>query len=143
MEYPSKLYYSISEVAEITEIKAHVLRYWESEFPTLTPKKTRSGARRYRQKDIQEIQEIKSLLYEQGFKIAGARKQRREARRAAAADQTAAPAQPQLAIGFERLSDPERLARIRDELREILALVQALKAEAPAAAKPKAKKAQG
>jgi len=143
MDYPSKLYYSISEVAEITGIKAHVLRYWESEFPTLTPKKTRGGARRYRQKDIEEIEAIKSLLYEQGFKIAGARKQRRQARRAAAADPSAAPAQPQLAIGFERLSDPERLARIRDELREILALVRALKAEAPAAAKPKAKKAKG
>ena len=58
-----------------------MLRYWESEFPTLSPKKTRNGARRYRQKDIEEIVSIKSLLYQEGFKIAGARKQRREAKR--------------------------------------------------------------
>ncbi|MBE0567675.1 MAG: MerR family transcriptional regulator [Krumholzibacteria bacterium] len=141
MEYPSKLYYSISEVAEITGVKAHVLRYWESEFPTLSPKKTRAGARRYRQKDIQEIEAIKSLLYNQGFKIAGARKQRREARKAEA-DQPA-PAAPQLAMGFDRMDNAERLAHVRRELQEVLGLIQALRLAAPAVAKPKAKKAEG
>jgi len=48
MDYPKKLYYSISEVAEISGVKAHVLRYWESEFPSLHPKKTRAGSRRLR-----------------------------------------------------------------------------------------------
>ena len=142
MDYPSKLYYSISEVAEITGVKAHVLRYWESEFPTLSPKKTRTGARRYRPKDIEEIEAIKSLLYEQGFKIAGARKQRREARKAGGA-QEAAPAAPQLAIGFEKLDDAERLARVKEQLTEILVLVRDLRRDAEPAAKPKAKQAKG
>ncbi len=142
MDYPSKLYYSISEVAEITAIKAHVLRYWESEFPTLSPKKTRSGARRYRQKDIEEVLAIKALLYEQGFKIAGARKQRREARKAGADDPTA-PAAPQLAMSFDQLGEAERLALVRDNLREILELVRRLRPEGAPAAKPKAKRAKG
>ena len=143
MDHPSKLYYSISEVAEITGIKAHVLRYWESEFPTLKPKKTRAGARRYRRKDIEEVQAIKSLLYEQGFKIAGARKQRREARRGGD-DAAPAPAAPQLAISFDGLGDAERLAAVKQELQEILALVRELKpgGASPQTAKPKARKAQ-
>jgi DNA-binding transcriptional MerR regulator len=144
MDYPSKLYYSISEVSEITGIKAHVLRYWESEFPTLQPKKTRTGARRYRQKDIEEVLAIKSLLYEQGFKIAGARKQRKDARKAAAAEQEqAAAAAPQLAFGFDGMGEGERLESIRSELREILALVRALKAAPAPAAELKARKAEG
>ena len=142
MDYPSKLYYSISEVAEITGIKAHVLRYWETEFPTLSPKKTRAGARRYRQQDIQEIEAIKALLYEQGFKIAGARKQRREARKSGQA-QEAAPAAPQLAIGFEKLDDAQRLALVKRQLEEILELVRQLQHDPAADAEPKAKQANG
>lgn len=69
-----KLYYSIREVAEYTGVKAHVLRYWEQEFPTLKPKKNRAGNRSYRPRDIQEILKIRRLLYEDGFKIDGARK---------------------------------------------------------------------
>ncbi len=142
MDYPSKLYYSISEVAEITGIKAHVLRYWESEFPTLSPKKTRTGARRYRQKDIEEVEAIRSLLYDQGFKIAGARKQRREARKVGSQPETA-PAAPQLAIGFEKLDDGERLALVKQQLTEILELVRGLQRAPEPAPKPKAKQAKG
>jgi DNA-binding transcriptional MerR regulator len=70
----AKLYYSIREVAEYTGVKAHVLRYWEQEFPTLRPKKNRAGNRSYRPRDIQEILKIRKLLYDDGFKIDGARK---------------------------------------------------------------------
>jgi len=70
----AKLYYSIREVAGYTGVKAHVLRYWEQEFPTLRPKKNRAGNRSYRPRDIQEILTIRKLLYEDGFKIDGARK---------------------------------------------------------------------
>jgi len=70
----SKLYYSIREVAAYTDIKAHVLRYWEQEFPTLRPKKNRAGNRNYRPRDIEEVLKIRKLLYEDGFKIDGARK---------------------------------------------------------------------
>jgi DNA-binding transcriptional MerR regulator len=141
-DYPSKLYYSISEVATITGVKAHVLRYWESEFPTVRPKKTRAGARRYRQKDIDEIQTIKRLLYDEGFKIAGARKQLRELHRGGG-QETAAPA-PQMALSFDGLDEAERLELVKAELRGVLELVRALKAdEKPAAAKLKARKAKG
>jgi DNA-binding transcriptional MerR regulator len=69
-----KLYYTIREVAEYTGVKAHVLRYWEQEFPSLRPKKNRAGNRSYRPRDIEEILKIRKLLYEDGFKIDGARK---------------------------------------------------------------------
>jgi DNA-binding transcriptional MerR regulator len=77
-ELPEKLYYSISEVAEFTGVKAHVLRYWESEFPTLRPKKNRAGNRSYRKRDVDEVLAIKKLLYDDGFKIDGARRLLRE-----------------------------------------------------------------
>ncbi len=67
-----KLYYSIGEVSEITDIKPYVLRFWESEFKQLNPPKNRAGNRTYRQKDIDLILEIKSLLYDRKFTIKGA-----------------------------------------------------------------------
>jgi DNA-binding transcriptional MerR regulator len=72
---PDKMYFRIGEVSELTQTKAYVLRYWETEFPTLRPTKTRSGHRLYRRKDVETILEIKRLLYQQGFTIEGARKQ--------------------------------------------------------------------
>jgi len=71
---PTKLYYSITEVSELTDVKPHVLRYWETEFKALRPKKNRAGNRTYRSSDIKLIQMIKRLLYEEGFTIAGAKK---------------------------------------------------------------------
>lgn len=123
-EIPSKLYYSISEVATLTGVKAHVLRYWESEFPTLKPRKTRTGARRYRQPDIDEIEAIKSLLYDEGYKIAGAVKMRRQAKKGGAPK----VAPDQITLDFSGLSEGERIAFVRDELKDILKLVKGLKA---------------
>ena len=71
---PTKLYYSITEVAELTNVKPHVLRYWETEFKALRPKKNRAGNRTYRSGDIELIQAIKTLLYDEGYTIAGAKK---------------------------------------------------------------------
>jgi DNA-binding transcriptional MerR regulator len=71
---PTKLYYSITEVSELTNVKPHVLRYWETEFKALKPKKNRAGNRTYRAGDIKVIQMIKQLLYEEGYTIAGAKK---------------------------------------------------------------------
>jgi DNA-binding transcriptional MerR regulator len=71
---PAKLYYSITEVAELTDVKPHVLRYWETEFKALRPKKNRAGNRVYRLSDITIIEDVKRLLYEEGFTIAGAKK---------------------------------------------------------------------
>ena len=73
-----KMYYSISEVADMTGVKAHVLRYWETEFPSLRPKKNRAGNRNYRPKDIKAILVIRNLLYKEKFTISGARKKLQE-----------------------------------------------------------------
>jgi DNA-binding transcriptional MerR regulator len=71
---PDKLYFRIGEVSKITDTKSYVLRYWETEFPSLKPVR-RSGHRLYRRKDVETVLKIKRLLYEQGFTIEGARKQ--------------------------------------------------------------------
>ena len=73
-EIPRKLFYKIGEVCQFTDTQPYVLRFWESEFPQLAPTKSRSGQRLYRRKDIDLVLEIKSLLYQEGFTIAGARK---------------------------------------------------------------------
>jgi len=73
-EIPEKSLFRIGEVSRLTATKAFVLRYWESEFPTLQPVKSPSGHRLYRREDIETVFEIKRLLYEEGFTIAGARK---------------------------------------------------------------------
>ncbi len=68
-----KLYYSIGEVSRLTGLKQHVLRYWETEFPELRPAKNRAGNRIYRPKDLELVQFIKKLLYEEHYTIQGAR----------------------------------------------------------------------
>jgi len=69
-----KTYHSISEVCMMTGLEPHVLRYWESEFPQLRPKKNRAGNRAYRGRDIELVNYIKHLLYEEQYTIPGARK---------------------------------------------------------------------
>ena len=73
-----KLFYKISEVSKITGLESYVLRYWETEFRFLAPRKNRGGQRVYEQKDIDAILNIKKMLYEEGFTIAGARKKLQE-----------------------------------------------------------------
>jgi DNA-binding transcriptional MerR regulator len=75
-----KTYYTISEVCATTALEPHVLRYWESEFAQLRPKKNRAGNRAYRDKDIEIIKYIKYLLYEEQFTIPGAKKKLAEAK---------------------------------------------------------------
>jgi len=71
---PEKIYFKIGEVCEIVGVQAHVLRYWETEFPMLSPQKNRSGQRSYRRRDVEISLRIKQLLYDEMFTIAGARK---------------------------------------------------------------------
>src|SRR5438270_10495814 len=73
-EIPDKLYFRIGEVARLAGIKPYVLRFWETEFPTLGPKKSGTGHRLYRRKDVEQVLEIKQLLYEKRYTIEGARK---------------------------------------------------------------------
>ena len=72
---PGKRYFTIGEVSELCAVKPHVLRYWEQEFPQLNPVKRRGNRRYYQRQDVLTIRQIRSLLYEQGFTIGGARQQ--------------------------------------------------------------------
>ena len=112
----TKRYYRIGEVAKITGVKAHVLRYWESEFRWMAPAKSRSQQRLYRQRDIEVILLLKRLLHEERFTIAGARKRLRELGVAKALET------PQLDLGLE-IDHAARYRRIREELEALKALL--------------------
>jgi DNA-binding transcriptional MerR regulator len=71
---PEKLFFKIGEVCELAGVQAHVLRYWESEFPMLAPQKNRAGQRVYRKRDVEMALRIKDLLYDDQYTIAGAKK---------------------------------------------------------------------
>ncbi|HXG65325.1 MAG TPA: MerR family transcriptional regulator [Blastocatellia bacterium] len=94
---PEKLFFRIGEVCELIKVQPHVLRYWETEFPMLTPQKNPAGQRVYRRKDVEMVMRIRNLLYEEKFTIAGAKKKLLDEMRGGAAKarvpaRTAAPA---------------------------------------------------
>jgi DNA-binding transcriptional MerR regulator len=105
-----KLYYSISEVSGITSLKAYVLRYWETEFAELRPKKSRSGSRTYTLDDIKLIFLIKRLLYEDKYTIEGARQRLQQLRRVG----------EQIDLSFEQLRRDDLISELKKELRELL-----------------------
>ncbi len=70
---PAKRYFTIGEVSELCDVKPHVLRYWETEFPSLKPGKRRGNRRYYERQDVLMVRQIRGLLYEQGYTIGGAR----------------------------------------------------------------------
>jgi DNA-binding transcriptional MerR regulator len=74
MRIPDKHYFKIGEVAELAGVEPYVIRYWESEFRSLRPQKSRTNQRLFRRKDVERILEIRRLLYEEGYKIEGARR---------------------------------------------------------------------
>ncbi len=78
VELPDKLYFKIGEVGDIVGVKQHVLRYWESEFPSIRPQKSRTNQRLYRRKDVEAVIAIKHLLYDRKFTIEGAKKYMKE-----------------------------------------------------------------
>ena len=116
-EIPEKLYYPIREVAQITGVEPYVLRFWEKEFPMIRPPKGGTGHRRYRRKDIETILEIKQLLYDQGFTIAGARTQLQNAGKPAESPRAA-----QKKLPYSE-SPGAVLQRLRRELNEILTIL--------------------
>jgi DNA-binding transcriptional MerR regulator len=114
-EIPRKRYFAIGEVSELCDVKPHVLRYWEQEFPQLRPVKRRGNRRYYQQDDVLMVRRIRSLLYEQGFTIGGARQRLKEMARAGVAnDVVSRPgAAPNRA---------EEIKGLRDELESLLRL---------------------
>lgn len=115
MARKGKLFYKIGEVCKICDVPAHVLRYWETEFPLLTPNKNRSGQRIFREKDVQLVAEIKRLLYDEGYTIAGARKQLRRN----GANLRASPLFSKAGAN----SSKELLTQIRGELQDLMKLL--------------------
>ena len=114
-----RLYYRIGEVSRITGLKPHVLRYWESEFKVIKPYKAGSLQRLYRKKDLEIIQKIKKLLYEEGFTIAGAKKKIRDIERAEN-QQT----KLRLVERWPDRNDLELLDAIREELKGIRKMLE-------------------
>ena len=129
-EIPDKLYYKIGEVARLVGVQAHVLRYWEKEVPAVRPLKSASNQRRYRRKDVEIFREIRRLLYEERYTLAGARKRLAGGAGAKVSDAEAAnlpvemeqPAVDQMDLALSRSDDPERLKRVRAGLRELIRL---------------------
>ncbi|MGO9261180.1 MAG: MerR family transcriptional regulator [Bryobacteraceae bacterium] len=116
-EIPDKLYFRIGEVSELLGVEAYVLRYWESEFPSLAPKKSGTGHRLFRRKDVETLLRIKHLLYEKRFTIEGARQ-------AMQVEARARKPQPPKREAQRELFADDPVPEIRRELAEILELLK-------------------
>jgi len=151
---PEKLFFKIGEVCELAGVQAHVLRYWESEFPMLAPQKNRAGQRVYRKRDVEIALRIKELLYEDQYTIAGAKKRLANDLRAGGkfrvvtsddvgdvSEETVSPSLPLGQPLVEQLGEPrlrpadsslasrtaedrQALRQVASELREILSLLE-------------------
>ncbi|HET9527648.1 MAG TPA: MerR family transcriptional regulator [Pyrinomonadaceae bacterium] len=142
---PEKLFFKIGEVCELAGVQAHVLRYWESEFPMLAPQKNRAGQRVYRKRDVEMALRIKELLYEDQYTIAGAKKRltnelrgggklkvvgsEEDGQTSVAADMNAVsetpPANKEVPNVARRSADERKgLKQLASELRELLALLE-------------------
>lgn len=119
-EIAPKEYYSIGEVCEISGLKPHVLRYWETQFRILSPTKNRAGNRAYRRKEIETILILKYLLYEEKYTIEGARQRLERCRRGE--DQT-------VEIPLEELPHLEVMKLVEGELKAVLDELRALRKE--------------
>jgi DNA-binding transcriptional MerR regulator len=124
-EIPDKLYFRIGEVAHIAGVEPYVLRFWETEFPQLAPKKSGTGHRLYRRKEVELILELKRLLYEKRFTIEGARLWlEQNKKKGVARPIAAAPPPPQAQPSLFAEARPNAVAEIRKGLAEILAILR-------------------
>lgn len=137
---PEKLFFKIGEVCELAGVQAHVLRYWESEFPMLAPQKNRAGQRVYRRRDVEMALRIKELLYEDQYTIAGAKKRlayelrggklksNGEGHDDVSHDESLirrrSASSSSVAASHKNPEDREALKKVAAELREILALLE-------------------
>jgi DNA-binding transcriptional MerR regulator len=128
-EIPDKLYFRIGEVARLAGIKPYVLRFWETEFPSLGPKKSGTGHRLYRRKEVEMVLEIKRLLYEKRFTIEGARKflETRGKPEPARAAKAAKPEKKIQAELFATGPSPAVEAVLKDIRKELRQIVEMLK----------------
>lgn len=110
-----KLYYSISEVSDLVGVKPHVLRYWETQFKMLRPRKGRGGARMYRKRDIEVLFDIKQLLYDQRFTIAGARRKILDEK---------PNGKDQIEFPFTKLDREETIRALKKDMESLLAMLK-------------------
>jgi len=110
-EFEGKMYRPISEVSEMVGVKPHVLRYWETQFSMLRPKKNRAGNRMYRPEEIKMLLRIKELLYARRFTIAGARRRLLDERKET----------PQIDLGLDHADRTLLIHEVREELQRIAA----------------------
>ena len=117
-----KLYYSISEVSEITGLKQYVLRYWETEFSQLKPGKNRAGNRIYRSHDVDTIMEIKSLLYDRKFTIKGAQQHLKNP-----SEKSSQPIEKKNILKLSNIIDIQTLKDLKQGLNDLIKLVEQFK----------------
>jgi len=117
-EIPDKLYFRIGEVSSLLSVEPYALRFWETEFPSLAPKKSGSGHRLYRRKDVELLLKIKQLLYERRYTIEGARQFLQAETKIASQQKVTAPQEQQA------LFDLSPLPEIRKELAAILNILK-------------------
>ncbi len=112
---PDRLYFRIGDVSELLHLPAYVLRFWETEFPQLRPTKSSTGQRMYRRREVELALRIKTLLYDNGFTIAGAREQLKTESK---------PAKTQSARPFPKPApNSASLKRVRQELQDLLTML--------------------
>jgi DNA-binding transcriptional MerR regulator len=121
---PDRLYFKIGDVARICSVKTYVLRFWETQFPQLSPNKSGTGQRLYRRRDVETALEIKRLVHEEGFTLSGARQALGNSRR------SPEPQGGLFSVAEEAVSEPVNavattISHARTELREILNLLTA------------------
>ena len=109
-----RLYYSISEVSDMVGVKPHVLRYWETQFKMLRPKKGRGGARMYRKRDVEILFQVKQLLYDQKFTIAGARRKLLDER----------GGKEQIELSFSHTDREEMIRALRRDMEGLLEILR-------------------
>ena len=119
-EPDTKLYRSISEVSDMLGVKPHVLRYWETQFSMLRPKKNRAGNRMYRPDEVKLLIRIKELLYERRYTIAGAKRTLLDERKESS---------PQVELGFETAERRMLLLEVREELKTLASRLRVRKLE--------------
>ncbi len=116
---PDKLYFRIGEVSELASLPSYVLRFWETEFPHLKPTKSSTGQRMYRRRDVENILQVKKLLYEEGYTIAGARERFKQESKPKKNQATLFVASSNTSIGD--------LKRLRSEMNDLLRMLKSHK----------------
>lgn len=125
VQIPDRLYFRIGDVCRLAGLKAYVLRYWEAEFPSLSPKKSGTNQRLYRRKDVELVLEIKQLLYDEKFTIEGAREHLHKRKTVARSAPKPVPMPSTQALLFDPKADwLAQAGAVRSELISILHLLE-------------------